>query len=83
MIVGLVFTMTYIVMCTADRVLPFWFEAPFLTQEQWLWGISPQGIGVVGMALNFVIALVLSFATRTPPIEIQDLVEHVRVPESS
>lgn len=82
MIVGLVFTMTYIVMCTADRVLPFWFDEPFLTQDQWLWGISPQGIGVVGMALNFVIALVLSFATRRPPIEIQDLIENVRVPES-
>ena len=53
MIVGLVFTLGYIVMCTANKVLPMFFDAPLLTQEEWFLGISPQGIGTLGMVLNF------------------------------
>lgn len=63
MIVGLVFTSTYIVLCTADKVLPFLFDAPMLAKEDWLFGISPQGIGTVGMAINFVLTLAISSVT--------------------
>lgn len=80
MIVGLVFTMGYIVMCTADKVLPFLFDAPMLTQEQWLFGISPQGIGTLGMVLNFIVTLSVSSVTAPPPQEVLDLIESVRVP---
>ena len=83
MIVGLVFTLGYIVACTADKVLPFLFEAPMLTQEQWLLGISPQGIGTLGMVLNFVVTLTVSSLTAPPPQDVIDLVENVRVPKGA
>ncbi len=80
MIVGLVFTMGYIVLCTADKVLPMFFPEPLLSQEQWLFGISPQGIGAVGMLLNFVTTIVISAFTPPPPPEVIELIESVRVP---
>lgn len=83
MIVGLVFTLGYIVLCTADKVLPLFFEKPLLTQDQWLLGISPQGIGTVGMLLNFAITISVSLMTSPPPQEVVDLVESVRVPKKS
>ena len=80
MVVGLAFTMGYIVLCTADKVLPMFFAEPLLTQEQWLWGISPQGIGTLGMALNFATTLIVTAVTPPPPPEVVELVEQVRVP---
>ena len=82
MIAGLLFTMSYIVMCTADKVLPMFFESPVITQEDWWLGISPQGIGTLGMVLNFVVTLAISSVTPAPPAEVQELVENVRVPQS-
>ena len=83
MIVGLVFTLGYIVLCTADKVLPLFFEAPVLTPDQWLWGISPQGIGTLGMLLNFAITISVSLMTSPPPQEVVDLIESIRVPKKS
>ncbi|HAY83270.1 MAG TPA: cation acetate symporter [Planctomycetaceae bacterium] len=83
MIVGLVFTMVYIVLCTADKVLPMFFDAPILPPEKWLFGISPQGIGTLGMALNFAVTIVISSLTPPPPQEVLDLVEQVRVPSGA
>ena len=83
MIVGLGFTMAYIVMCTADKVLPMFFDSPMLSSDDWWFGISPQGIGTVGMLLNFVVTLTISFLTSPPPAEVQQLVEDVRVPIGS
>jgi cation/acetate symporter len=83
MIVGLLFTITYIVLCTADKVLPFLFDAPLLAQENWLFGISPQGIGTVGMAINFVLTLAISSVTAPPPAEVIELIESVRIPSGS
>ena len=80
MVAGLLFTMTYIVMCTADKVLPMFFEEPLLTSQDWWFGISPQGIGTVGMMLNFVITIAVSSVTPPPPEEVRQLVEDVRVP---
>lgn len=83
MIVGLLFTSTYIVLCTADKVLPFLFDAPILAREDWLFGISPQGIGTVGMVLNFVLTLAISSVTPAPPAEVIELIESVRIPSGS
>src|SRR5690606_40640864 len=47
---------------------------------EWLFGISPEGIGVVGMLLNVLVALVVSHLTAAPPVRIQELVERIRVP---
>jgi len=91
MIVGLLFTLTYIVMCTTNKVLPMFFEEPLLAAEHYLFagwfgleqGISPQGIGTIGMLLNFVVTIVISSCTAPPPKDVLELVENVRVPQGS
>ncbi len=73
MLAGLIFTMSYIVY--------FKFIAPELNNaEHWLFGISPEGIGSLGMCLNFAIALAVSAVTPAPSAEIQQLVDKIREP---
>jgi cation/acetate symporter len=91
MVAGLVFTLAYIVMATSHKVMPMFFEGPLLSPENYLlsgWfgmeqGISPQGIGTIGMLLNFAITISISLVTPPPPKEVIDLVESVRVPHGS
>ena len=75
MLLGIGFTASYIV----------WFKYvdPAAGPDQWLLGISPEGIGVVGMALNFAIALVVSRFTAPPPAAVQELVEEIRLPRKA
>ena len=76
MLVGLVFTFTYIAY--------FKFVAPELNSaDQWLWGISPEGIGTIGMLLNFSIAIVVSRLTAEPPQPVQNLVDNIRIPSGA
>ena len=79
MLTGLVFTMGYII--TYKGV----FIAPILTNtaDHWLFGISPEGIGAVGMVLNFAVAFAVSKMTAEPPLRIQEMVEHIRVPKGA
>ena len=73
MIVGITFTAAYIIF--------FRFINPDLDKpEFWLWGISPEGIGTLGMVLNFIVATAVSAFTPPPPEEVQALVEDIRVP---
>lgn len=91
MIVGMVFTLVYIVMATSHKVMPMFFDSPLLSPENYLlagWfgveqGISPQGIGTVGMLLNFIVTLSISLVTAPPPQEVMDLVQRVRIPRGS
>jgi cation/acetate symporter len=50
--------------------------------EEWLWGISPEGIGTVGMALNFVVTLAVSRLTKRPPPHVEHLIEDIRLPRA-
>jgi len=76
MVSGLAFTFLYIVF--------FKFISPELnTSDYWLFGISPEGIGTVGMVLNFVIAYGVSLMTSAPPQEVQDLVDDIRIPSGA
>ena len=76
MIVGITFTAAYIVY--------FNFVRPELNSaEHWWMGISPEGIGTVGMLLNFAITIVVSRFTPEPPKEVQVLVELIRVPRGA
>lgn len=68
MVVGLVFTITYIM------------GVKFYGMEPWLWGISAEGIGTAGMVLNFVVTWVVSRLTPPPPEAIRQLVEDLRLP---
>ena len=73
MLVGLVFTSSYIIY--------FKFMAPELnTPDNWFLSISPEGIGFVGMILNVVVALIVSSLTAPPPKEIGEMVERIRRP---
>ncbi|HEV2058125.1 MAG TPA: VC_2705 family sodium/solute symporter, partial [Solirubrobacteraceae bacterium] len=51
----------------------------FEDMEHWL-GVSPEGIGAVGMVINFIVTITVSLLTKEPSQEIQDLVEEVRHP---
>ena len=76
MLVGLVFTFTYIAY--------FKFVAPELNNtEHWLWGISPEGIGTIGMLLNFAIAISVSRVTAKPPQSVEELVDNIRIPSGA
>ena len=50
------------------------------TPDNWLFGISPEGIGTLGMLLNFSVSLAVSAVTPPPPQDIQVLVEQIRLP---
>lgn len=76
MLSGLVFTASYIIYFKGVFIEPSAANIP----ENWLFGISPEGIGVIGMVINFTVAFIVSSFTAKPPPEIQDLVESIRVP---
>ena len=48
--------------------------------EHWWIGISPEGIGVIGALLNFVIALTIGRLGTPPPQEVRELVDDLRIP---
>lgn len=70
MVTGIVFTATYI----------WYFKFGGGSPEQYLWDISPEGIGTVGMLLNTVVALIVSAVTPPPSEKVQEMVESIRVP---
>ena len=73
MLVGLIFTASYIIY--------FKFMYPELnTADNWLFSISPEGIGFVGMLLNISVSLVVSSLTSPPPKEVSVMVERIRQP---
>ena len=76
MLSGLLFTVGYIVYFKGVFIEPFAENIA----ENWLFGISPEGIGTVGMILNFSVALVVSYMTPRPPDHFRYLVENIRVP---
>ena len=76
MLAGISFTTIYIVY--------FKFINPSANvPERWLFGISPEGIGALGMVINFIVALTVSRFTASPPIEVQNLVEDIRIPRGA
>jgi len=80
MLTGLIFTYGYIEFFKG--LFLKWAGAPWgiNTAEHWFLGISPEGIGVIGMCLNFAVAISVSMMTPPPPEHIQHMVEHIRVP---
>lgn len=76
MIFGLLFTTTYIIYFKFDTFLGQG------TPSQYLWGISPEGIGTLGMLINLVVTFTVSRFTPSPPEHIQQLVDDIRVPRN-
>ncbi|MDA7815467.1 cation acetate symporter [Porticoccaceae bacterium] len=76
MLLGLVFTFSYIVY--------FKFVSPELNSaEHWWLGISPEGIGFIGMLLNIGVAFGVSRFYAPPPAEVQNLVDNIRIPSGA
>ena len=73
MVCGISFTLAYIVyyQFIAEATTPYWM------------GVSPEGIGFVGMILNFVVAITVSAFTPAPPQEVIRMVEEIRIPKGA
>ena len=67
----------------AAYIVWFRFVDPTATADQWLFGISPEGIGTIGMLLNFIVAITVSRFTSPPPIDVQNMVDDIRSPSGS
>ena len=77
MVTGLAFTFLYI------GYFKLWAPAGTNIADNWLFGISPEGIGVIGMLLNFGVAITVAKFTAAPPPEVEKLIDNIRVPKQS
>ena len=76
MLAGIGFTAAYIVY--------FKFMHPELNSaEHWLLGVSPEGIGALGLLLNLAVAVPVALLTAPPSQAVQRLVDSVRTPEQA
>ncbi|MEH6551356.1 MAG: sodium:solute symporter family protein [Pseudomonadales bacterium] len=76
MLSGIIFTASYIIY--------FKFINPAANvPENWLFSISPEGIGTLGMIINFAVAFTVQKMTGEAPLEIQELTESIRYPKGS
>ena len=49
-------------------------------QDEWWFGVSPEGFGSVAMLFHFIVALAINKFTPPPPKKVQDIVENIRIP---
>ena len=69
---------------TAAYIIYFKFINPAANvPENWLFEVSPEGIGTIGMVINFAVAYVVYKMTNEAPKEIQELVESIRYPKGA
>ena len=79
--VGAITGMTIGLLATSIYILYFKFLNPNLnTQENWFFGISPEGFGIVGAVINFLTAILISMITKAPERNIHKLVDNIRLP---
>jgi cation/acetate symporter len=82
MLAGLGVTLTYVFQHKGIMFIPgtqFLGDLP----PHWFFGIEPNAFGVVGALVNFAVTLGVTRITQPPPVEVQQLVEEIRVPVSS
>ncbi|WOX04947.1 sodium:solute symporter family protein [Microbulbifer pacificus] len=76
MLSGILFTAAYIVY--------FKFINPAAnTPDNWWFGVSPEGIGTLGMIINFAVAIAVAKVTREAPNDVQEMVESIRFPRGA
>lgn len=79
-IAGMVSGITF----TAAYIIYFKFISPETNDAaHWWFGISPEGIGTLGMLINFAVALAVSRFSPPPPKDVQELVEVIRYPKKA
>ncbi|MBD0849897.1 sodium:solute symporter family protein [Maribacter arenosus] len=52
-------------------------------KASWWFGISPEGFGTMAMIVNFIVAIAVNKLTPEPPEEVQEIVEHIRIPSGA
>ena len=79
MVAGIGITLFYVFQHKGIMFIP---GTAFLgdTPANWFLGIEPNAFGVVGAIVNFAVAFAVSRVTEHPPEEVQELVEHIRIP---
>ncbi len=73
MVAGLLFTLAYIVFF---KIL----YPEYNTPDYWWFGISPEGIGTLGMIVNLAVSLAVGMIYPDPPEDVQEMVESIRYP---
>lgn len=73
MLAGITFTFGYIT----------YFQFLDGTPDQYFFGITPEGIGFVGMIINFVVAFIVCAFTPPPPQDVVEMVENIHIPNGS
>ena len=73
MLTGFLFTAGYIIFF---KTLNPSLDNP----EGWWLGISPEGVGTLGTIVNLIAAYTVSKFTPEPPIEVQEIVQNIRLP---
>ena len=70
MIAGIGFTFSYII----------YFQFMGGTPDQYFLGITPEGIGFIGMIINFIISFLVCIFTSSPPEDVIEMVEEIHIP---
>ena len=73
MLSGLIFTASYIIYYK-------FINSAFDNSSHWIMGISPEGIGFLGMLINFSVAALVAKFFAKPPQEVSEMVEMIRQP---
>ena len=60
-----------------------WFDEVLPSKSEWWFGISPEGFGSVAMLLNFVVSITIMKFTPPPPLDVQEIVEQIRIPSGA
>ena len=82
MVSGLVFTLGYIIYFKFGTSL-FGLTDEAVSLENWWFGISPEGIGTIGMIINVLVCYVVSKMTPPPPQHVQDIIQEIRIPRGA
>ncbi len=60
-----------------------WFDEVLPDKSEWWFGISPEGFGTIAMILNFMVSIIIMKFTPAPPLEVQEIVENIRIPNDA
>ncbi|WP_199432979.1 sodium:solute symporter family protein [Qaidamihabitans albus] len=71
MLAGLVVTISYMI---------YTLEVFGTAENEHILSISPEAIGAIGAAVNFIVAIIVSKATTPPPKHLEEMVESLRYP---
>ncbi len=78
MLVGIICMLLYMIKYKLG-----WFDEVLPDKSEWWFGISPEGFGSVAMILNFIVSITVMMFTASPPEDVQDIVENIRIPSGA